>query len=329
MPISQTEGDWTRLSQKFFILLTPLTDRLQPLTLHRKVASLAIFNCYFHVNFNVHHQLWLSFSFTDKPGEQAFKSAILHDLEQLVQFPTHIPDRLGDMPNIFYLFLISNPSAYSVKHSYPLGSFDHNLISVTCSIAPVRPQNSPKWRCFWHFNSEKKEDLRQHYSDFPWHDYCFHVRYPSLCAERKTELIVSGMELYIPHTFSNTQAKLPWFNFAWSHVVNDREAAHKRYRSHPSAETCALYISDRNHPKSILQLSKNSFNNFTSSSFPPLLQPDGSTTVSSFSKAELFTQTIATNSTLDDTGDIPPMGEWKWYVFIRPKRLLSHKYVSF
>ena len=45
-------------------------------------------------------------------------------------------------------------------------------------------------------------------------------------------------------------------------------------------------------------------NNFTSSSFPPLLQPDSSTAIFSFSKAELFAQTLATNSTLDDTGHI-------------------------
>ena len=46
-------------------------------------------------------------------------------------------------------------------------------------------------------------------------------------------------------------------------------------------------------------------NNFTSS-FPPLLQPDGSTAVLSFSKAELFAQAFATNSILDDTEHIPP-----------------------
>ena len=111
--------------------------------------------------------------------------------------------------------------------------------------------------------------------------------------------------------------------------VKDREAEHKRYRSHPSAETHAFHISARNHAKFILQLTKHSFinrkcqnlsnsnsfrdfwhlannisNNFTSS-FPPLLQPDVSTAVS-FSKAKLFTQTFATNSTLDDTGHIPP-----------------------
>ena len=164
--------------------------------------------------------------------------------------------------------------------------------------------------------------LGQYYSDFPWDDYSFHVRDPSLCAEPITEVIVSGMELYIPHTFSNTKAKKPWFNSACSRAVNDREATHKRYRSHPSAETHALYISAHNHSKSILQLTKNSFikrkrqnlsksnsfrdvwhlannisNNFTSSSFPPLLQSNDSTVIFSFSKAELFAQTFATNST--------------------------------
>ncbi|MPC33388.1 hypothetical protein E2C01_026737 [Portunus trituberculatus] len=30
-------------------------------------------------------------------------------------------------------------------------------------------------------------DLRRYYADFPWNDYCFHVRDPSLYAERITE----------------------------------------------------------------------------------------------------------------------------------------------
>ena len=145
-------------------------------------------------------------------------------------------------------------------------------------------------------------------------------------------MIISGIELYVPHTFSNTKAKKAWLNFAFSRAVNDREAAHNWYRSHPSAETHAIYISGRNHAKSILQLTKNSFinrkcqslfnsnssrdfwhlannssNNFTSSSLPPLLQPDGTIVVSSFSIAELFAQTFATNSTLNGTGRIQPV----------------------
>ncbi len=55
-------------------------------------------------DFNVHHQLWLSSSFTNLPGENAYNFALLNDLEQLVQHPTRIPDRLGDRPNILDLF---------------------------------------------------------------------------------------------------------------------------------------------------------------------------------------------------------------------------------
>ncbi|MPC34438.1 hypothetical protein E2C01_027830 [Portunus trituberculatus] len=59
---------------------------------------------------NVHHQLWLSSPVIDQPGELAFNFDILHDVEQLVQHLTRIPERCGDTPNILNLFLISNPS---------------------------------------------------------------------------------------------------------------------------------------------------------------------------------------------------------------------------
>ncbi|MPC30318.1 hypothetical protein E2C01_023578 [Portunus trituberculatus] len=51
--------------------------------------------------------------------EVAFNFAIFHDLEQLVQHPTRIPDCLGDTPNIIDLFLASNPYAYAATLSYP------------------------------------------------------------------------------------------------------------------------------------------------------------------------------------------------------------------
>ena len=118
------------------------------------------------------------------------------------------------------------------------------------------------------------------------------------------------------------------------------------YRSCPSAETHALYIVVRNHAKFIIQLTKNSLinrkcqnlfnsyssrdfwhlannisNNFTFTSFPPLLQPDGSIAVSSFSKAELFAQTFATNSTLDDTRHISPFPPSSDYFILEIKIL--------
>ena len=118
-------------------------------------------------DFNVHHQLWLSSPFNDHPGELAFNFAILHDLEQLVQHPSRIPDRLEDTSNILDLFLTSNTSAYAVTLSSPLDSSDRNLISVSCPISPVPPQDPPKWRCLWRFVSPSWRDLRGYYAYFP------------------------------------------------------------------------------------------------------------------------------------------------------------------
>ncbi|MPC41161.1 hypothetical protein E2C01_034746 [Portunus trituberculatus] len=139
-------------------------------------------------------ELWLSSPFTDNPGELAFNFVILYDLEQLVQHPTRIPDSLGDTPNILDFFLTSNPLAYAVTLSSPLGSSDHNLISVSCPISPIPPQDPPKRRCLWRFTSARWGDLKRYYADFSWNDYCFRVRDLSVCAERITEVIVYGME---------------------------------------------------------------------------------------------------------------------------------------
>src|ERR1044072_3810162 len=52
-------------------------------------------------------------------------------------------------------------------------------------------------------------------------------------------------------------------------------------------------------------LQKNVNSNFASSSFPPLVSSDGSPAALPSSKAELFAQTFAFNSTLDDSGAVP------------------------
>ncbi|MPC17695.1 hypothetical protein E2C01_010559 [Portunus trituberculatus] len=153
-------------------------------------------------DFNVHHQLWLSSPFTDHSGELAFNFAILHELQQLVQHPTRIPDHLGDTPNILDLFLTSNPSTYAVTFSSPLGSSDHNLISVSCPISPIPPQDPPKAEVPLAFCLCQLGDLRRYYANFSWNDYCFRVRDPSVCAERITELSVKALSQKVAKTMS-------------------------------------------------------------------------------------------------------------------------------
>ncbi|MPC69949.1 hypothetical protein E2C01_064183 [Portunus trituberculatus] len=212
-----------------------------------------------------------------------------------------------------------------LPHIFPI------VTQVINTVIIIPPQDPPKRRCLWRFASARWGDLRRYYADFPLNDYCFRVKDPSLCAERITGVIVSGMEAYIPHFFSQPKHSKPWFNTACSRAIHDREVANKWYLSLPSPESHALYISARNHAKSVLQLAKHSFigrkcqnfsnsnsprdfwhlaknisNNFTSSFFPPLFHPDGTTAISSVSKAKLYSQTFAHISTLYDSGLISP-----------------------
>ncbi|MPC47081.1 hypothetical protein E2C01_040816 [Portunus trituberculatus] len=133
-------------TSKFFDYLTSKVEHILSLYPFAEISILR--------EFYIHHQLWLSSSFTHYPGELAFNFAILHDLKQLVQQPTRIPDRLGDTPNILDLFL-TNPLAYAVTLSSPLGSSDHKLIFVLCPISPIPPQNPPKQMCFRCFTSAR------------------------------------------------------------------------------------------------------------------------------------------------------------------------------
>ncbi|MPC28844.1 hypothetical protein E2C01_022055 [Portunus trituberculatus] len=106
-------------------------------------AKLALSRIFIIGDFNVQPQLWLSSPFTDNPDELTLNFDILHDLEQLVQHPTLIPDHLGNMPNILNLFFISKPSAYAVTLPSPLDSSDYNHISVSCPVSPF-PSQDPK-----------------------------------------------------------------------------------------------------------------------------------------------------------------------------------------
>ena len=88
-------------------------------------------------------------------------------------------------------------------------------------------------------------------------------------------------------------------------------------------ESVKIFPDTYNSPRDFWHLAKNISNNFTSSSFPPLVQPDGTNAISSISKAELFTQTFVNNSTLDDSGLVPPSPSPSDY-FMLPFKILRN-----
>lgn len=115
--------------------------------------------------------------------------AVLKDLGQLVQHPILTSDRHGNPSNILDLFLISYPSVYAAERLSPLGSFSHNVISVSCLIVRSKPLG------LWHYGTADWEDLRQYFHDFPCNDF----------SKLITEVIFSGMKLeaYKLHSFSH------------------------------------------------------------------------------------------------------------------------------
>ena len=121
-----------------------------------------------------------------------------------------------------------------------------------------RPPPSARGR-LWHFGAASWSDLRLYFSDFPWIDYCFRGSDPPECAERITEVILSGMEANIPYSFPSTKPNKPWFNSSCSRAIRRRDAAFRVYRRLQTPETQATYISSRNRAKSILRDSINSF----------------------------------------------------------------------
>merc|ERR1711911_229190 len=273
-------------------------------------------------DFNVHHVDWLHSSTTDVGGREAFDFSISHELEQIIQHPTRVPDRHGDRANILDLFFTSNPPNYTYSIQPPLGSSDHNLVSVSCSFAHPPPL-PPTQRRLWHFDDTQRAELSSYFLDFPWGDYCFRSGDPDRVAPLITEVIVSGMEAYIPYSTKTFSPSKPWFDRACSQAVEAREKAFRSYQSSPSNLTRTAFISDRNRCKLQIRKAKASFfkrkvdsltrsptekafwslakkfsKNFCNSSFPPLFRPDCSIANSPTDKANLFGSLFSANSTL-------------------------------
>ena len=284
-------------------------------------------------DFNVHHKDWLHSSHTDTEGETAYTFSIYNDLDQLIQFPTRIPDQHSHTPQTLDLFLSTDLSPYSYSILCPLGSSDHNLITVSCSASLPSPlQKNP--RRFWHYRSADWSSLKEFYSEFPWEDFCFASDDTSVCADRVTEVIMAGIEAYIPSSIYHTpKGSQPWFDDRCSEAISQRDTAFKAWQQSPSEISHSCYISARNNAKSVLRSAKHNFlirkcnelsssssesslwslaknitHNFSQSSFPPLFRADGSVATTPGDKANLFGTLFSSNSTLDDSNfPVPPV----------------------
>ena len=280
-------------------------------------------------DFNVHNTEWLGSSHTDIGGEEAETFSILNDLDQLINEPTHIPDRPYQFLNTLDLCFTTSSHLYNYTSFPPIGNSDHNLLSLNFNTVP--PTNSPcPTRTFWHFNRADWGALRRFYTNYTWSD-CFLSGDASTSAEKVGAVIVDGMNRFIPSSSKSFSPQNPWFDRTCSRAIQARDSAYRGWKNSPSPITLANFHSARNRcrdtlrrakhaftkrkcanltdsptEKSFWPLAKNISNNFCKSVFPPLIRPDNTVANTPSEKANLFGLLFSSNSTLDDSGAPPP-----------------------
>ena len=177
-------------------------------------------------DFNVHSVDWLSSSSTDTAGIDTEAFAITNGLAQLVAHPTRVPDRAGDASNILDLFLTSSAHSYSpILVSAPLGSSDHCLISARRPFDSP-PAHKPDKRILWKFSSADWDGLRSFYASLPWNDICFRSDNVDYAVSSVSELILEGMNLYIPHQASaGIKGSPKWFSSNCDVAIQSKNSA--------------------------------------------------------------------------------------------------------
>ena len=102
-------------------------------------------NVFVFGDFNVHHKDWLTYSGgTERPGEPCYNFSISNDLNQIVNFPTRIPDCDCHSPALLDLFLSSDASICSTVAFPLLGNSDHVVVSVSIDF-PINSNRIPRF----------------------------------------------------------------------------------------------------------------------------------------------------------------------------------------
>ena len=137
------------VSYFFFLYRSPSSPSCSALdgvctNIDRALSKHPTANVFVFCDFNVHHVEWLKHSCgTDQPGEYSFNFSITHDITQIVDFPTCIPDSDTHRPALLDLFLTSRSWAMLCGAFAPLGNSDHVVVSVSVDFVAVSEKDVP------------------------------------------------------------------------------------------------------------------------------------------------------------------------------------------
>ena len=119
-------------------------------------------------NFNAHNTWWLHRAHTtDVAGQFCKEFAMAKDLTQIVDFPTHIPDRDDHQPYLLDLFLCSNPDSCTVTSHPPLGKSDHMVVRVDAQFVFKSTDEHPYYCTIYSYSKADWDGLRDHLMEVP------------------------------------------------------------------------------------------------------------------------------------------------------------------
>ncbi|CAH2051719.1 unnamed protein product, partial [Iphiclides podalirius] len=181
----------------------------------------------------------------------------------------------------------------------------------------------------------------RHFLSYPWGQICFSPDDPDVVADSVTDVVLQGMELFIPFSAVPIGGKLqPWFGRscnlalrrkreyyqAWADASTSSDvktsALKKKYNSASRSFKSVIAKAKSEHigrigerlarlptgTRAFWSLAKAVLGNFCTPSFSPLHTEDDSLAHAAKEKADLLGSLFASNSTLDDRGKLLPVG---------------------
>ena len=101
--------------------------------------------------------------------ELCYNISVSNELNQMVYFPTRIPDCDSHSPTLLDLSLPSDASICSTMAFPPLGNSDV-VVSVSIDFPSYSRQDAPFHRIAYDYSCADWEGLRDHLRDVPWED---------------------------------------------------------------------------------------------------------------------------------------------------------------
>nr|CAH7758695.1 unnamed protein product [Callosobruchus chinensis] len=231
---------WLKLNLKPFPKLPVRKDRLP--NSNSPSSEVALLG-----DFNVHNEAWLGSNKTDAAGRAVEAFAISQGLAQLMKESTFFPRVASHSTSLLDLFLTTHTVSYTIDVQSPLGNSHHGLVEVKFPSATDMSTEIRPSRKIWHYGDADWDGLRDFFSSFPWNEVCFAKHDVSTVCSEITEVILVGMEAYIPHTTKTFKPGCNgWINKSCDTARRQKVLAHRTYSQDPTVENRQADIEARN-----------------------------------------------------------------------------------